>query len=540
MKYNFRQGIQHAPSTAGHPSFLTYNPGVNTVGISIGVDLVRATAAYGDYNYLIEERENASESWGPFDWNLAWGPEPVGNYTLYLYWDINRATGIPSRGFTPRAPLFGQEPVSPAVDQHWFDTATNTMKVWDGSVWRKVIRVFAASFTTGTTTITEYELGSQVGITNEIEDVNFWYDHGYILFGADQKGIRYNDTNFVTTATQVMTHHGSFSSPLRLELLNSTVLAVEPIPAFYAVSNTGNGTVQLANGLYVEKRPIGVTLRDVNPGEPVDIVTSGIVYNDQWNWNVVEGKDIYCGETGALVQGPVTFTNGAARVGTILGPQTILVNIHLYAIGGGSSPTTADSLFTFQVGVPDNGHIHYATLNKLDAEDLIHRTNSQLPVGDPLQPRGTITTETNGPVGDPHVHTLTIVFDYVNHTFVVIDITNNSLYNHEAHMVGAPLELKVVTLSGDYILETRNVNSLLRMNASVPSSFTVPPYVDAPFKIGDTVILSQVGTGATTIVPGAGVTINSPNSLTFGQRYGKVTITKVGPDEWDVEGNLAP
>jgi hypothetical protein len=336
MKFNFRQGIQHAPLTAGHPSFLTYNPGVNTVGISIGVDLVRVTAAYGDYNYIIEERENASESWGPFVWNTAWGPEPVGNYTLYLYWDINRATGIPSRGFTPRAPLFGEEPVSPAVDQHWFDTATNTMKVWDGSVWRKVIRVFAASFTTGTTTITEYDLGSQVGITTEIEDVNFWYDHGYILFGADQKGIRYNDTNFVTTATQVMTRHGSFSSPIRLELLNSTVLAAEPIPAFYAVSNTGTGTVQLANGTYVLKRPVGVTLHDVNPGDPVDIVTSGIIYNDQWNWDTSSGeKDIYCGATGELFQGPVTFTNGAARVGTILSPQTILVDIDLYAIGGG-------------------------------------------------------------------------------------------------------------------------------------------------------------------------------------------------------------
>ena len=54
MKFNFRQGIQHAPLSVGHPSFLTYNPSNSTVTISIGVDLVRATAAYGDYNYLIE------------------------------------------------------------------------------------------------------------------------------------------------------------------------------------------------------------------------------------------------------------------------------------------------------------------------------------------------------------------------------------------------------------------------------------------------------------------------------------------------------
>jgi hypothetical protein len=63
MKFNFRQGIQHAPITAGNPSFLTYNPGSNT--ISIGVDLVRATAAFGDYNYLIEEREDAYDRLNP-------------------------------------------------------------------------------------------------------------------------------------------------------------------------------------------------------------------------------------------------------------------------------------------------------------------------------------------------------------------------------------------------------------------------------------------------------------------------------------------
>src|ERR1035437_873150 len=155
MKFNFRQGLLHAPLVSGHPAFMTYNTGTSRITISIGIDLVRATAAYGTYNYLIEERENAVDMWGPFDWNPSWGATPIGNYTLYLYWDINRATGLMSHGFSPRAPVFNLiEPSTPAVDQHWFDLNTNIMMVWDGSFWVKKIRVFAGSFTTGPQTIT--------------------------------------------------------------------------------------------------------------------------------------------------------------------------------------------------------------------------------------------------------------------------------------------------------------------------------------------------------------------------------------------------
>jgi hypothetical protein len=151
--------------------------------------------------------------------------------------------------------------------------------------------------------------------------------HGYILFGADQKGVRAADGTFVTTAQPIHTYHGSFSSPIRLELANSTALAAEPIPAFYAVTAVGNGQIRLANGSQVSARPIGIVTVPVAPGEAVDVVFKGIVYNDQWNWDVANGKDIYCGATGELVQESVPFTNGAARVGTILGPQTILVDI---------------------------------------------------------------------------------------------------------------------------------------------------------------------------------------------------------------------
>jgi len=450
MKFNFRQGIQHATLVSGHPSFLTYNPGSSTITINGSSDLVRATAASEIYNYLIEERTDTVNAWGPFDWIPAWGPEPVGNYTLYLYWNINRSTGLMTRSFTPRAPIFGIDlPLSPAIDQHWFDLSTNIMKVWDGT-WKKVIRVFAGEFTIGTPTITEYGLGTQVGLLETGDQVD-WPDHGYILFGADMKGIRYSDTNFVTTATQINTNHGSFASPIRLELLNSTVLAGEPIPAFYAITNIGDGTVLLANGTVNSLRPVGISLTNAIPGDPIDIVTHGILFNDQWNWDVSTGKkDLYCGSAGVLFQGDVSFSNGVSRVGSILSPQTILVNIDLYTIsGGGAGPT--------------------------------------------------------GPSGPP----------------------------------GTASSLSIHNYNDSIILGLTDIDGMARINSASANTVTIPPISDVSFQVGDTAIISQIGVGITSIVGGSGVTINTPASLDLGMQFGKVTITMVANDEWDLEGNLA-
>ena len=93
------------------------------------------------------------------------------------------------------------------------------------------------------------------------------------------------------------------------------------------------------------------------------------------------------------------------------------------------------SLFAFQVGIPLSGHIHYAVLPSLIAKDLVQNTDSLLPVGDSAQPFADITTEPNGDIGDVHQHVLTVCFDYINHTFLVVNITNNGAYNHTAHLI---------------------------------------------------------------------------------------------------------
>ena len=355
MKLNFRQGLHTAPLMAGTPKFLTYVSASNLVMVSPGVQLVRATAAFKDFNYLVEDRAAVSITWGPLVWKSGWGQQPT-NLTYYLYWDLDRSTGKVLKGYTPRVPVFGQvEPASPPIDQHWFDLNTSQMKVWDGSQWKVVIRVFAGEVNPNLALITEVGVGSQVGITSLSDQQDDWFDHGYVLYGADTLAVRYGaDAAFVTTSDPLVTHHGSFASPLRLDIVTSPLLAGEPIPAFHCVHNDGSGHALLGTSGIDAKRVIGVTQTSSNPGDPVDPVTHGFIFNEQWNWDAQLGRDLFCDVDGALTQ---TVSNDNTRIATVISPKIILVSLlRLSDTAGATGPAGASIVgptgVTGPTGVP--------------------------------------------------------------------------------------------------------------------------------------------------------------------------------------------
>jgi hypothetical protein len=102
-----------------------------------------------------------------------------------------------------------------------------------------------------------------------------------------------------------------------------------------------------------------------------------------------------------------------------------------------SQGVNQSTAFMFQVGVPSSGHIHTATMSVQQAKNLIHGTWSSLPVGGAGQPSVVLRSYPNSETGNPlHYHELTVYFDYVNHRFVVTNITNNTLDNHIAIVIG--------------------------------------------------------------------------------------------------------
>ena len=80
---------------------------------------------------------------------------------------------------------------------------------------------------------------------------------------------------------------------------------------------------------------------------------------------------------------------------------------------------------------------------------------------------------------------------------------------------------------------------LVTMSNASANTFTVPPNSSVAFGIGTQLNIAQLGAGATTIVAGAGVTLNSDGAkLKLNAQYALCTCVKTGTNEWFVVGNL--
>ena len=80
---------------------------------------------------------------------------------------------------------------------------------------------------------------------------------------------------------------------------------------------------------------------------------------------------------------------------------------------------------------------------------------------------------------------------------------------------------------------------LVTMSNASANNFTVPPNSSVAFGIGTQINIAQLGAGSTSIVAGAGVTINSAGTkLTLDAQYAVATVVKTGTDEWFAVGNL--
>ncbi len=96
------------------------------------------------------------------------------------------------------------------MDQHWFDTTSNEMKVWSGNVWVKKIRTFAFKLAQGKIPVSMSAnapsfTGTQVG-NNTTTYV------GHILYdGTTGNAIRDASGNFMTTEDNLSTNAISLS-----------------------------------------------------------------------------------------------------------------------------------------------------------------------------------------------------------------------------------------------------------------------------------------------------------------------------------------
>ena len=90
-----------------------------------------------------------------------------------------------------------------------------------------------------------------------------------------------------------------------------------------------------------------------------------------------------------------------------------------------------------------------------------------------------------------------------------------------------------------YTLVLGDAYELIEMEVSTANTLTIPTNASVPFPLGTQILVSQLGTGQTTITPAVGVTIRSSGGKTkTAAQYSMCTLIKRGTNEWYLSGDI--
>lgn len=319
MRVSFTQGVLSGQVNGlSQPAYLVIN-GAH-ISLYVSPTATQVVFAAGSRNYLLKEANTVNNAWGPF----------AGTTTQNLYWDIDRLTGKVSYGSTTLTPIYqATAPVSPSIDQHWFDQVNKTMFVWSGSIWLEKVRVFAGSLVGGTT-LTYPGFVSSGGLDDPVEA-------GYIIYGATGKAFNDPDSGkLLTSDVDVYVKLGSVLNPLSLDTTIQYATAAEPLPAFKLVYPSSNNKLSLAQHA-TAKWASGMVLADVAVDGITQVVFSGVIFNELWNFTEI-GSIVWLTSSGNFsTTRPVSDV--AQMIGMIFGAQTIVLDIKLDQIAHPPGPS---------------------------------------------------------------------------------------------------------------------------------------------------------------------------------------------------------
>jgi len=90
-----------------------------------------------------------------------------------------------------------------------------------------------------------------------------------------------------------------------------------------------------------------------------------------------------------------------------------------------------------------------------------------------------------------------------------------------------------------YTLVLGDAYKLIEMEVSTANTLTIPTNASVAFPLGTQILVSQLGTGQTTITPAVGVTLRSSGGKTkTSAQYSMCTLIKRGTNEWYLSGDI--
>jgi len=94
------------------------------------------------------------------------------------------------------------------------------------------------------------------------------------------------------------------------------------------------------------------------------------------------------------------------------------------------------------------------------------------------------------------------------------------------------------TTSGQLLTEDQG--RVVSMNNASANTFTIPLNATEAFPLHGTLLVRQIGVGATTIAAEGGVTINqrSSNTKQLAEKWAQCVLQKTGTDTWHIAGEF--
>ena len=118
-----------------------------------------------------------------------------------------------------------------------------------------------------------------------------------------------------------------------------------------------------------------------------------------------------------------------------------------------------------------------------------------------------------------------------------ISITHTPAEGSTATIALADVSTNAQTASYTLVLDDKN--KIVEMNVASGNNLTVPPNSSVAYPVGSQINILQVGAGQTTVVQGAGVTVNAAPGLKLRTQWSYATLIKRATNTWVLVGDIS-
>jgi len=118
-------------------------------------------------------------------------------------------------------------------------------------------------------------------------------------------------------------------------------------------------------------------------------------------------------------------------------------------------------------------------------------------------------------------------------------IANADISTTAAIDLGKLADVSTSAQTASYTLVLADKNKIVEMSVATANNLTVPPNSSVAYPVGAQINILQTGVGQTTIVEGAGVTVNRTPGLKLRAQWSSATLIKRATDTWVLIGDLS-